>query len=93
MKRLFDTLLIVLSLPILLPVLLVLALLVRLKLGSPILFKQLGIYLFGNTDLIFHSFKMFVFSFFTSSCYNYVNITATPIEEAQPWRFFIACKM
>lgn len=23
-------------------------------------------------------------------CYNKNNITATPIEEAQPWRFFIA---
>ena len=23
-------------------------------------------------------------------CYNLINITATPIEEAQPWRFFIA---
>jgi len=23
-------------------------------------------------------------------CYNESNITATPIEEAQPWRFFIA---
>ena len=23
-------------------------------------------------------------------CYNKYNITATPIEEAQPWRFFIA---
>lgn len=40
MKRLFDTLLILLSLPVLLPVLLMVALLVRVKLGSPILFKQ-----------------------------------------------------
>ncbi|CAN8138928.1 Uncharacterized sugar transferase EpsL [uncultured Thiomicrorhabdus sp.] len=40
MKRFFDTLLIVLSLPLLLPLLVVVGVLVRLKLGSPVLFKQ-----------------------------------------------------
>ena len=40
MKRLFDTVLILLSLPLLLPVLIILAVLVRVNLGSPILFRQ-----------------------------------------------------
>jgi len=40
MKRLFDVSLILLSLPILLPVLVVVALLVRVKLGAPVLFRQ-----------------------------------------------------
>ena len=40
MKRLFDTLLIVLSLPVLLPACLLLALLVSLNLGRPVLFIQ-----------------------------------------------------
>mgnify|MGYP005748798859 CR=1 FL=1 len=40
MKRLFDVSLIVLSLPLLLLVLFVVAMLVRVKLGSPVLFKQ-----------------------------------------------------
>ena len=41
MKRLFDLTLILLSLPILLPLYLVVAWLVRSKLGAPILFKQI----------------------------------------------------
>jgi lipopolysaccharide/colanic/teichoic acid biosynthesis glycosyltransferase len=40
MKRLFDTLLIVLALPLLLPVGALVALLVRVKLGGPVLFRQ-----------------------------------------------------
>ncbi|WP_029935143.1 sugar transferase [Thiomicrospira pelophila] len=40
MKRVFDVSLILLSLPVLLPVLVVVGLLVRVKLGSPVLFKQ-----------------------------------------------------
>lgn len=40
MKRIFDTLIIICSLPLLLPVSILLCLLVRFKLGSPILFKQ-----------------------------------------------------
>lgn len=40
MKRLFDILLILISLPLLLPLLLIVAVLVRAKLGSPVLFKQ-----------------------------------------------------
>jgi len=40
MKRLFDLSLIVLSLPLLLPVFAVVAMLVRTKLGSPIFFRQ-----------------------------------------------------
>ncbi|NCQ40234.1 MAG: sugar transferase [Piscirickettsiaceae bacterium CG_4_10_14_3_um_filter_44_349] len=40
MKRVFDVSLILLSLPVLLPVLAVVALLVRVKLGAPVLFKQ-----------------------------------------------------
>jgi len=40
MKRIFDLTLILLSLPLLLPLCLVLALLVRLKSGSPVLFRQ-----------------------------------------------------
>ena len=39
-KRIFDVALIVLSLPVLLPVLLALALLVRRRLGAPVLFRQ-----------------------------------------------------
>lgn len=39
-KRLFDVALILLSLPIILPVLLLLAFLVRINLGSPVLFRQ-----------------------------------------------------
>ena len=41
MKRLFDLTLILLSLPLLLPLYLVVALLVRFKLGAPILFTQI----------------------------------------------------
>ncbi|WP_173270866.1 sugar transferase [Thiosulfatimonas sediminis] len=40
MKRLFDLTLIFLSLPLLLPVFVVVAVLVRQKLGSPIFFTQ-----------------------------------------------------
>ncbi len=40
MKRLFDLSLIVLSFPLLLPVFMVLIVLVRVKLGSPVLFRQ-----------------------------------------------------
>lgn len=39
-KRVFDVLLILLSLPLLLPLLAVVGLLVRFKLGAPVLFKQ-----------------------------------------------------
>ena len=41
LKRIFDVLLILFSLPILISVLLVLGVLVRLKLGSPVLFSQI----------------------------------------------------
>ncbi|UQB43356.1 sugar transferase [Thiomicrospira microaerophila] len=40
MKRFFDVSLILLSLPLLLPLLVVVALLVRVKLGAPVLFRQ-----------------------------------------------------
>ena len=40
MKRVFDVSLILLSLPLLLPLLVVVGLLVRVKLGAPVLFKQ-----------------------------------------------------
>lgn len=40
MKRVFDVTLILLSLPLLLPLLVVVAVLVRVKLGAPVLFKQ-----------------------------------------------------
>lgn len=40
MKRLFDVTLILFSLPLLLPLLLIVAILVRTKLGAPVLFKQ-----------------------------------------------------
>ncbi|MBD3768258.1 MAG: sugar transferase, partial [Gammaproteobacteria bacterium] len=40
MKRIFDVSLILLSLPLLLPLLAVVGLLVRVKLGAPVLFKQ-----------------------------------------------------
>ncbi|MBD3727996.1 MAG: sugar transferase [Moraxella osloensis] len=40
MKRVFDVSLILLSLPVLLPLLVVVGLLVRVKLGAPVLFKQ-----------------------------------------------------
>lgn len=40
MKRIFDITVIMLGMPLLLPVLVVVALLVRIKLGSPILFRQ-----------------------------------------------------
>ena len=41
MKRFFDLSLILLSFPLLLPILVLVAILVRVKLGSPILFKQM----------------------------------------------------
>ncbi len=46
MKRLFDITIIILTLPIILPIFIVAAILVRLKLGSPILFRQIrpGLY-------------------------------------------------
>ena len=40
MKRVFDITLVLLGLPILVPIYILVALLVRIKLGSPILFKQ-----------------------------------------------------
>lgn len=39
-KRIFDLLLLLLSLPVLLPIGLIVALLIRIKLGSPVLFRQ-----------------------------------------------------
>ena len=81
MKRVFDLSLIILSLP-----LLVVGLLVRVKLGAPVLFKQV------RPGLASGLFKMTDHCFFIANCYNWLNITATPIEEAQPWRFFIASK-
>ncbi|UQB43358.1 sugar transferase [Thiomicrospira microaerophila] len=86
MKRVFDVFLILLSLPLLLPLLVVVALLVRVKLGAPVLFWQV------RPGLASGLFKMADHCFFVANCYNRVNITATPIEEAQPWRFFIASK-
>ena len=41
MKRLFDITIIILTIPIILPIFIVAAVLVRLKLGSPILFRQI----------------------------------------------------
>ena len=41
MKRLFDITIIILTIPIILPIFIVAAVLVRLKLGSPILFMQI----------------------------------------------------
>ena len=49
MKRFFDVSLILLSLPLLLPLLVVVALLVRAKLGAPVLFWQVRPCLAGNT--------------------------------------------
>ena len=40
MKRLIDTLLIILALPLLIPVYILIALLIRINLGSPVMFKQ-----------------------------------------------------
>ena len=40
MKRLIDTLLIILGLPLLIPVYILIALLIRINLGSPVMFKQ-----------------------------------------------------
>jgi len=40
MKRLIDTLLIILGLPLLIPVYILIALIIRIKLGSPVMFKQ-----------------------------------------------------
>ncbi|MBE0494661.1 MAG: sugar transferase [Thiomicrospira sp.] len=85
MKRVFDVSLILLTL-LLLPFLVVLAVLVRAKLGAPVLFKQV------RPDPTSSQFKMPDHCFFLANCYNWLNITATPIEEAQPWRFFIASK-
>jgi sugar transferase EpsL len=41
MKRLFDTFLIIISLPLLIPIFLLIALLVRINLGSPVILKQI----------------------------------------------------
>ena len=87
-----DVTLILLSLPLLLPLLIVVALLVRVKLGSPVLFKQVRPYPKGHKGLAGKPFTMSGHCFFIANCYNVYNITATPIEEAQPWRFFIASK-
>jgi len=51
MKRLFDVSLILLSLPVLLPLLVVVALLVRVKLGAPVLFRQVRPYPKGHKGL------------------------------------------
>lgn len=48
MKRVFDVSLILLSLPLLLPLLVVVALLVWVKLGAPVLFKQVRLGLAGK---------------------------------------------
>ena len=40
MKRFFDTLLIILGLPLLIPVYILIALLIKINLGSPVMFKQ-----------------------------------------------------
>ena len=40
MKRIFDTLLIILCLPLLVPLYILIAILVRINLGSPVIFKQ-----------------------------------------------------
>ncbi len=60
MKRFFDVLLVLLSLPILIPVLLVLGVLVRLNLGSPIFFSQIRPGLNG------HEFRMVKFRTMTN---------------------------
>jgi len=61
-KRLFDVSLIFLSLPVLLPLLVVVALLVRVKLGSPVLFKQVRPGLAGKP------FTMMKFRSMTDEC-------------------------
>ncbi len=60
LKRFFDVLLVLLSLPILIPVLLVLGVLVRLNLGSPIFFSQIRPGLNG------HEFRMVKFRTMTN---------------------------
>ncbi|MDO9620291.1 MAG: sugar transferase [Moraxellaceae bacterium] len=62
MKRLFDILLVLLSLPILLPLLILVAILIRFKLGSPVLFTQTRPGLHGKP------FRMFKFRSMTSAC-------------------------
>jgi len=61
-KRLFDVALILLSLPVLLPVLLVLALLVRINLGSPVLFCQERPGIYGRP------FRIYKFRTMTDAC-------------------------
>ncbi|CAN8138930.1 hypothetical protein THIOSC15_1240014 [uncultured Thiomicrorhabdus sp.] len=92
MKRLFDLFLICISLPLLLSVFIAVAILVRIKLGAPIFFTLVHRYPLEHKGLASSQFKMADHCFSIANCYNRVNITATPIEEAQPWRFFIACK-
>ena len=62
MKRLFDILLVLLSIPILLPLLILVAILIRFKLGSPVLFTQTRPGLYGKP------FRMFKFRSMTSAC-------------------------
>lgn len=62
MKRLFDILLLLLSIPILLPLLILVAILIRFKLGRPVLFNQTRPGLHGKP------FRMFKFRSMTSAC-------------------------
>jgi sugar transferase EpsL len=62
MKRIFDLLLILLSLPLLLSVFVLVALLVRIKLGSPIFFTQ------KRPSLAGEPFKMMKFRTMTDEC-------------------------
>ena len=62
MRRLIDVLLIFISAPVLLPILLVVTVLVRLRLGSPVFFSQIRAGQFGKP------FKMFKFRSMTNEC-------------------------
>ena len=62
MKRIFDIFLVLLSMPLLMPIYFLTALMVRLKLGSPVLFKQ------PRPGLNGHVFDMIKFRTMTNEC-------------------------
>jgi sugar transferase EpsL len=70
MKRLFDFLIALCMLVLLLPVLSIVALLVRFKLGSPVLFSQ------ARPGLHAKTFKMYKFRSMTDACDKYGNLLA-----------------
>ena len=53
MKRLFDLVFVVITLPFLLPILFIVGILVRIQIGSPVFFKQVRPGLFGQPFTIF----------------------------------------